>query len=165
MFLFLSMLYAFDLLVRFYGLGFKSFRANGWNLFDLVVITGSFATTIPALQAALHGNPGSQVNAQLQKLFLVAISFKLVQRMSSLNQLFKTSMYVIATISSADQCSASLPAIGNLFLLWATLFIFFAMLMIEVFGLTKMGNNAGTRFQNYYSFKSALVMLSFMSTG
>ena len=93
-FLFLTVLYAFDLLVRFHGLGFKSFRANGWNLFDLVVITGSFATTIPALQAAISGLPGSEVNLQLQKLFLVSISLKLVQRISSLNQLFKTSVYV-----------------------------------------------------------------------
>ena len=92
-FLFLTVLYAFDLLVRFHGLGFKSFRANGWNLFDLVVITGSFATTIPALQAAMTGLPGSEVNLQLQKLFLVSISLKLVQRISSLNQLFKTSVY------------------------------------------------------------------------
>ncbi|WVQ96668.1 hypothetical protein IAU59_003774 [Kwoniella sp. CBS 9459] len=151
-FLILTVLYAIDLLVRFYGLGFKSFRANGWNLFDVVVITGSFATTIPALQAASAGEAGNQVNIQLQKLFLVSISLKLVQRISSLNQLFKTSV-------------ASLPAIGNLFLLWATLFIFYAILFLEVFGLTKQGNSAGTRFQNYYSFGNALVMLSFMSTG
>ena len=91
-FLFLTILYACDLLIRFYGLGFKSFQANGWNIFDLIVITGSFATTIPALQAAAKGLPGSEVNTQLQKLFLVAIPFKLVQRMNSLNQLFKTSV-------------------------------------------------------------------------
>ena len=83
-----------DIFIRFYGLGFKSFRANGWNIFDLVVITGSFATTIPVLRAASKGLPGSQVNVQLQKLFLVAIAFKLVQRVGSLNQLFKTSVYV-----------------------------------------------------------------------
>jgi hypothetical protein len=91
-FLGLTVLYAIDLLVRLYGLGFKSFRANGWNLFDLIVITGSFATTIPALQAASKGVPANQVNTQLQKLFLVSIALKLVQRISSLNQLFKTSV-------------------------------------------------------------------------
>ncbi|WWC88695.1 uncharacterized protein L201_003608 [Kwoniella dendrophila CBS 6074] len=151
-FLCLTVLYAIDLLIRFYGLGFRSFKSNGWNLFDLVVITGSFATTIPALQSATAGEPGNQVNVQLQKLFLVSISLKLVQRISSLNQLFKTSV-------------ASLPAIGNLFLLWATIFIWFAIMYLEVFGLTKMSNNAGTRFQNYYSFGNALIMLAFMSTG
>lgn len=91
-FLVLTMIYAIDLLIRFFGLGFKSFKANGWNIFDLIVITGSFATTIPALQAINAGEPASQVNVQLQKLFLVAIAFKLVQRIDSLNQLFKTSV-------------------------------------------------------------------------
>ena len=91
-FLFLSVLYAFDLLVRFHGLGFRSFCANGWNLFDLAVVAGSFATTIPALHAASRGLPGNTVNTQLQKLFLVSIALKLVQRVSSLNQLFKTSV-------------------------------------------------------------------------
>lgn len=86
------MIYAVDLLVRFFGLGMRSFWANGWNIFDLIVITGSFATTIPALQASMAGSPGSQVNVQLQKLFLVAIALKLVQRNSRLNQLFKTSV-------------------------------------------------------------------------
>ncbi|WVQ85091.1 hypothetical protein IAT38_007255 [Cryptococcus sp. DSM 104549] len=151
-FLILTVLYAVDLLVRFYGLGLKSFKSNGWNFFDLVVIAGSFATTIPALQASSRGDTANQVNVQLQKLFLVSISLKLVQRISSLNQLFKTSV-------------ASLPAIGNLFLLWATIFIFYAILYLEVFGLTKAGNSAETRFQNYYSFGNALLMLAFMSTG
>ncbi|WWD18487.1 hypothetical protein CI109_102939 [Kwoniella shandongensis] len=151
-FLVFTVMYAIDLLVRFYGLGFKSFKSNGWNLFDLVVITGSFVTTIPALQANSAGQTPNQVNVQLQKLFLVSIALKLVQRIGSLNQLFKTSV-------------ASLPAIGNLFLLWATIFIFYAILYLEVFGLTKEGNNSGTRFQNYYSFGNALIMLAFMSTG
>lgn len=67
--------------------------------------------------------------------------------------------------SEADQSSASLPAIGNLFLLWATLFIFFSILYMEVFGLTKEGGAAFTRFQNYYTLGNSLVMLAFMSTG
>lgn len=34
-----------------------------------------------------------------------------------------------------------------------------------MFGLTKLGNNSGSRFQNFYTFSNALVMLAFMSTG
>ena len=91
-FLLLTVLYAVDILIRIYGLGFKSFRANGWNIFDVIVITGTFATTIPALRSASQDRAGSRVNVQLQKLFLVAIAFKLVQRIDSLNQLFKTAV-------------------------------------------------------------------------
>lgn len=151
-FLVLTVLYAVDLVVRFIGLGPKSFRSNGWNLFDVIVITGSFATTIPALQASASGVEGNQASKQVQKLFLVAVALKLVQRLDSLNQLFKTSV-------------ASLPAIGNLFLLWAVLFLFAAIVYVEVFGLTKQGPSSESRFQNYHTFGNALVMLAFMSTG
>lgn len=165
-FLALTILYAIDLVVRFVGLGFHSFRSNGWNLFDIVVITGCFATTIPALQASIGGVEGNQASKQVQKLFLVSVALKLVQRLDSLNQLFKTSMWVLDFAPRTNPVhSASLPAIGNLFLLWAVLFIFMCIVYVEVFGLTKLGPNAYTRFQNYHNFANALVMLAFMSTG
>lgn len=88
----MTIIYAIDLLIRFYGLGPKSFHTNGWNLFDLFVIAGSFATTIPAISAAARGYTPDEANTQFQKLFLVSIAFKLVERISSLNQLFKTSV-------------------------------------------------------------------------
>lgn len=89
LFLVLTTIYAVDIAVRILGLGLRSFRANGWNLFDVFVVAGSFATTVPIVL-------GSQNFAveQLQKLFLVCIAFKLVQKNSGLNQLFKTSVYV-----------------------------------------------------------------------
>jgi hypothetical protein len=45
------------------------------------------------------------------------------------------------------------------------LFIFAAIVNLEVFGLTRQGPNAESRFQNYNTFANALVMLAFMSTG
>jgi hypothetical protein len=50
-------------------------------------------------------------------------------------------------------------------LLWACLFIFYAIMFVEVFGLTKTGTATTSRFQNYHDFGNALVMLAFMSTG
>ena len=82
-------IYLLDVFVRFFGLGWHTFRANGWNLFDLVVISGIFITTF----AVRSGNSGLATQ-QLQKLFLVSIALKLVQRTKSLNMLFKTAVYV-----------------------------------------------------------------------
>jgi hypothetical protein len=82
-------MYVVDILVRFYGLGWRSFRANGWNIFDVVVATGSLLTTV----LVRVGANGYTID-QLQKLFLVSIAFKLVQRMNNLNKLFKTAVYV-----------------------------------------------------------------------
>ncbi|CAE6438713.1 unnamed protein product [Rhizoctonia solani] len=145
-FLFVSLVYALDIIIRLSGLGWRSFKANGWNLFDIVVVIGNFATGIPIV----FGSQGFLIE-QLQKLFLVSIAFKLVQKSDNLNQLFKTAV-------------ASLPAIMNLFLLWFTLFIFYGIVFMEVFGLTRWGG-AETHNQNYSSFGNALLMLAFMSTG
>ncbi|QRW09988.1 ion transport domain-containing protein [Ceratobasidium sp. AG-Ba] len=145
-FLFVTLVYAMDIIIRLSGLGWRSFKANGWNLFDIVVVVGNFATGIPIVL----GSTGFMIE-QLQKLFLVSIAFKLVQKSNSLNQLFKTSI-------------ASLPAIFNLFLFWLILFVFFAIVFMEVFALTRW-DSGETHNQNYSSFGNALLMLAFMSTG
>jgi voltage-dependent calcium channel len=59
---------------------------------------------------------------------------------------------------------ASLPVILSLLLLWFALFLFFGILFVEVFGLTRW-ESAETPDQNYTSLGRALVMLAFMSTG
>ena len=86
-FLFITLVYIADIIVRWSGLGFRSFKANGWNLFDVVVAVGALVTTI-ITRAGLT----TFLIEQLQKLFLVSIAFKLVQRTNNLNQLFKTAM-------------------------------------------------------------------------
>ena len=60
--------------------------------------------------------------------------------------------------------SDSLPVIASLLGFWLVLFLFFAILYVEVFGLTKWGG-VETRTTNYYSLGNALVMLAFQSTG
>lgn len=91
-FLAITFIYIVDVLVRFCGLGWHSFKSNGWNLFDVVVASGSFITTL-LVRFSMQGQDDF-VLEQLQKLFLVSIAFKLVQRTNSLNKLFKTAMYV-----------------------------------------------------------------------
>jgi hypothetical protein len=75
--------------VRLFGLGWQSFCSNGWSIFDFVISGGSFVMTL----IFRFGTLGFATQ-QLQKLFLVFIAFKLVERMNSLNKLFKTAVYV-----------------------------------------------------------------------
>ncbi|KAG6372714.1 Ion transport protein-domain-containing protein [Boletus reticuloceps] len=144
--LIISLMYVVDTTIRLYGLGWRSFSANGWNLFDVLVASGSFLTTLFA-----RFYPGDYSTELLQKLFLVSMAFKLVQRVAILNQLFKTG-------------TASISVILNLLALWFTLFLFFAIMYMEVFGLTKWysGENID---QNFQTMGSALLMLVSMSTG
>ncbi|GAA6010255.1 hypothetical protein JCM11491_005413 [Sporobolomyces phaffii] len=142
----LTVIYLADILVRITGFGWTVFTQNYWNIYDAAVISGTLATTIPLLLGTQN-----QVALQLQKLFLVAIVFKLVQRSDSLNQLQKTAV-------------ASLPAILNIFALWVVMFLVFAIFYIEVFGLVRWQSHE-TYNANYYSFGNALVLLVLQSTG
>ncbi|TFK22492.1 high-affinity cell membrane calcium channel [Coprinopsis marcescibilis] len=145
-FLVLMFLFILDVYVRSYGLRWRSFKANGWNFFDVVFSHGGFITTLLVVT-------GVKVFAiqQLQKLFLVGTAFKLIQRVNSLNMLFKTAV-------------SSLPVILSLLGLWVIFFVYFGILLVEVFGLTKWGDNEN-RNANFRSLGSALVMLAFQSTG
>ncbi|EPQ53396.1 hypothetical protein GLOTRDRAFT_45533 [Gloeophyllum trabeum ATCC 11539] len=88
-FLFAALAYSIDTAVRLIGLGFSSFRANGWNLFDIIIAPGALVT----VSIVLFSNPGPpEWIQQLQRLFIVSIAFKLVQRTNNLNKLFKTAM-------------------------------------------------------------------------
>ncbi|THG95158.1 hypothetical protein EW026_g6441 [Hermanssonia centrifuga] len=145
-FLVITIVYLIDISVRLYGLGWGSYSANGWNLFDIIIAGGSLITIL-----VVRFNAGGFSVQQLQKLFITSIAFKLVQRTNSLNKLFKTAV-------------ASLPVIISLLSLWLVLFLFFAILYVEVFSMTKW-NSGENRNQNYSTMPKALVMLAFMTTG
>ncbi|KAH8105357.1 Ion transport protein-domain-containing protein [Cristinia sonorae] len=145
-FILVTAVYVVDIIVRLYGLGWNSYSANGWNIFDVFVAGGSLVTTV-----VVRAHGGGFAVQQLQKLFLTTMAFKLVQRTNSLNKLFKTSV-------------ASLPVIVSLLSLWLILFMFFGILFVEVFSMTKW-NTGENRHQNYSTMSNALVMLAFMTTG
>lgn len=149
LFLVLASIYLADVIIRLMGLGWFSFRQNGWNLYDVIVVVGTFVTTIPIILAKKQID---NVTIQFQKFFLVAIAFKLVVKNNALNQLFKTAI-------------SSLPSIANLIGLWAVLFVVWGILFVENFSLTRMGPTSLTRNSNYQSLANALVMLSIQSTG
>lgn len=159
-------MYCVDVIVRFFGLGWSSYSANGWNMFDIIVAAGSLFTTL-----IVRFNAGGFVVQQLQKLFITSIALKLVQRVNSLNKLFKTAVCVpillrilLLTLMEYPINSGSLPVILSLLGLWVILFLFFAILFVEVFSMTKWSTGEN-RNQNYSSMANALVMLAFMTTG
>lgn len=70
----------------------------------------------------------------------------------------------LITLTTGPYYSASLPVILNLLALWLTLFLFFAIMYMEVFGLTKWYSGENS-YQNYQTMGSSFLMLVFMSTG
>jgi hypothetical protein len=61
--------------------------------------------------------------------------------------------------------SASLTYLGRVLCLWSVLFIGYALAYVQVFGLTKVGNNVTSRFANYGTWGNALLSLATASTG
>lgn len=148
-FLLLATFYLVDVVVALLGLGWISFQQNGWRVYDVIVIAGTFGTTIPTI---LFPGQVTNVTIQFQKFFLVAIAFKLVMKNNELNQLFQTAL-------------SSLPSIANLMGLWIVFFLVWAILFVENFSLTRAGPTSLTRYSNYQSLANALVMLAIQSTG
>ncbi|KAF0398415.1 high-affinity cell membrane calcium channel [Gigaspora margarita] len=146
-FLLLISVYIIEVSMKLAGLGWKVFRSNPWNLYDLIVIIGTIVTTIPALTPSTT----SDTTVQLQKLFLVLVTIKLFQKSDPLNQLFKNVI-------------ASVPPIFNLFAVWFIIFVIYAIMYMEIFGLTKYGQN-GTQHVNFRNFDTTMLTLIRMSTG
>ncbi len=149
--------------MRLYGLGFRSFSANGWNLFDVLTVTGSFATTIP-----LRLGSGGFAIEQLQKLFFghnrIQTRSKVKQN-EPVIQNFEVSIQISEVVHGPTlRNRSSIPDILNLLGLWFTLFLFFGILALEVFGLTRW-ENSETHEQNFSSLGRSLLMLAFTSTG
>ncbi|KAI9303230.1 Ion transport protein-domain-containing protein [Cunninghamella echinulata] len=140
-------IYWVEVLIKLFGLGWTSFRKNLWNIYDIIVLIGSAVTVIFSLINDEH-----QVNVESQKLFMTALSFKLVQRSDGLNQLFTT------MVASAYQ-------IGNVFAVWFVVVTTYSIMFMQIFGLTKYGTQATTEHVNFRTYANTLVSLVRYSTG
>ncbi|KAF3910270.1 hypothetical protein ABW21_db0205254 [Orbilia brochopaga] len=145
-FLCFALIYAGNISVRIIGLTWEQYRKSRWDMFNLLVVTGTLGTTIAIL--AIQRAP---IFVQFQKLFLVLDTLLLIPRNNQLDQLFKTA-------------AASLQAIGNLLLTWLVLFLVYAIALVQSFGLTRLGEN-GDGNLNFRTIPNALVVLFKMSAG
>ncbi|KKK17638.1 hypothetical protein P175DRAFT_0431647 [Aspergillus ochraceoroseus IBT 24754] len=137
--------YLANVIFRLAGLGWHRFRNSSWDMYSLVVVPGTFITSI------LNFISSSQVIVELSKLFLVSITLLLIPRNNQLDQLFKTA-------------AASLTAIGNLLATWVVLFLVYAIAMNQAFGLTKFGANENNNL-NFRDIPRSLILLFRMSCG
>ncbi|OAD72147.1 hypothetical protein PHYBLDRAFT_147120 [Phycomyces blakesleeanus NRRL 1555(-)] len=139
--------YWLEIAIKLLGLGWSSYRRNLWNVYDLLVVIGSAIAVIATLGSSSH-----QINVESQKLFMTALCFKLVQRSDSLNQLFTT-------------MAASAYQILNVFAVWFVVMTTYAIMFMEIFGLTKYGNQASTEHINFRSYANTMTSLVRYSTG
>lgn len=129
-----------------YALGYKSFAANKWNIFQAFVSIGAFVTTILSFPI----DSGS-VFINFNKLFLVAMLIFVFPRSNKLSQLLRFA-------------SASFPSLASLIFTWFVVFMVYAIAMNQIFGMTKTGPNT-TGNINLRSVPKALILLFRCSFG
>ncbi|KAF9351296.1 calcium channel protein, partial [Mortierella sp. AD094] len=142
----LLLFYMVEIFVRIIGLGWRSYIRNRWNIYNSFVSFLALLITIFRICGL-----SSQPLIQVQKLFLVAILVRMVPQNDSLNQLFMT---MIASFSS----------IASLFSVWLVVFAVYAVMFMEMFGLTSYGPHGGENV-NFRNFGTTMLMMARMSTG
>lgn len=132
--------------MRIVGLTWTRFRKSSWDLYSVVVVGGTFVTTL--LRLARHQE---QAQKHIHKICLVLITLLLIPRNNQLDQLFKTA-------------AASLPTISNLLATWFVLFLVYAIALTQTLGLTKFGASQNGNL-NFRTVPKALILLFRMSSG
>ncbi|KAI9318189.1 Ion transport protein-domain-containing protein [Dichotomocladium elegans] len=128
-----------EMMIKLLALGWKSFRRNKSNLFDLAVVFGASG----AILGGTH-----MVAIEAKKLFMTALCFKLVQRSDNLNQLFTITAQII-----------------NVFAVWFIIMTTYAIVFMQIFGLTKYGTQATSEHVNFRTYASTMISLVRFSTG
>lgn len=141
-----TIIYAVNVFIRVVGLGWSRFRKSSWDMYALLIVTGTLATSI-----LLLSDSRMDTYVQLHKFFLVGIVFLLIPRNDALDQLFKTA-------------AASLTTIGNLLATWVVFFLVFAIALTQIFSLTRFGTNENSNI-NVRDVPSALILLFRFSCG
>lgn len=146
MFLIFTLVYIANIVIRIIGLSWIRFRRSAWDVYSLFAISGTFITTLMLLAEYRE-----RTFIQFQKLFLVSVALLIIPRNNQLDQLFKTG-------------AASLGSIVNLLATWFVFFLVYAIAFVQVFGLTRFGDETSEN-TNFRTVPKALILLFRTSVG
>ncbi|KAG0004465.1 calcium channel protein [Entomortierella chlamydospora] len=131
--------------IKLLGYGPHKWRLSRWNLYDSVVTILAIITLIPRFI-------GHELwTLRLEKFLLITISFRLAQRIDSLQVLFRA-------------LSVAFESILNITAVFLIVFTVYAIMFREIFGMTRIGPST-TNLANFDSFGNTMLMLIRMTTG
>jgi len=99
------------------------FWKSSWNLYDTAVVLGAFVTVVAVIVVAFY-NSQNYALQQAEKVFQLLIIFRLVQKLDTLEILFKTLW-------------SSAIAAYNITILVLLLMTIFSMMCVQLFALTR----------------------------
>eukprot|EP00899_Mesostigma_viride_P024665 jgi/Mesvir1/5383/Mv15459-RA.1 len=136
-------LFTAELLAKVVGLGPRGYIGDRWNLFDAVIVVGSYATLFAARQATWV--------SRLASIFRVGRIVRIARNVAGIRSLLNT-------------LRLSAPYMANITLLLFLLYFIYAVLGVALFGTTRHGFYL-TRHANFESFGSAITLLFSVTTG
>ena len=144
--LFFSFLFLAEMIVRIFGIGFKSYFKDYWYRYDFMIVCISMTSLI------LSFTSGTDIRAiNMFRIFRVGRIFRLIPKAKGLRNLFQTLYY-------------SLPALGNVCSVLFLFFFIYATMGMALYGRVKYGENLN-RHANFNGFFEAILVLFRMTTG
>ncbi|KAG0272810.1 calcium channel protein [Linnemannia exigua] len=143
-FIFLGV-YSLEIMVKLCGYGFNKWRLSRWNLYDMIITVLAVITLVPRfIRHELW-------TLRLEKFLLITISFRLAQRIDSLQVLFRA-------------LAIAFGSIINITAVFMVVFTVYAIMFREIFGMTRLGRST-TGLANFETFGNTMLMLIRMTTG
>jgi len=133
--------FALEMVMKLIAFGFYQYVQDNWNVFDAIIVIGSFVTM--AFDAGAI--------AQIGRVFRIARLLKIVKRAKGLKTLFNTMI-------------TSLPSMANISSLMFLLYFVYTVIGITLFGQTRYLSSY-TADANFRDFGMGLLLLFRMSTG
>ncbi|KAI8364970.1 Ion transport protein-domain-containing protein [Blakeslea trispora] len=143
-------LYIFEIIAKMLGFGFSKWKSIAWNLYDFVLVCLVLVTFILKFYMGQNNLEEFMVTS-CSKLFSVGIAFRLVQRIESLDTLFKS-------------IRRALPSIVSVSCVFGLVMLCFGVLFQEIFGLTRYGPY-GNDHANFRSLFNSILTLFRITTG
>ncbi|KAF9193354.1 calcium channel protein [Haplosporangium sp. Z 767] len=143
-FIFLG-LYSLEIMIKICGYGFHKWRLSRWNLYDFAITALALITLIPRFI-------GHELwTLRVEKFLLITISFRLAQRIDSLQVLFRALVIAMGSII-------------NITAVFMVVLLVYAIMFREIFGMTRLGPST-TSLANFETFGNTMLMLVRMTTG
>ncbi|KRY20599.1 Voltage-dependent calcium channel type D subunit alpha-1 [Trichinella patagoniensis] len=145
--LFFTTVFALEFICKLFALTFKNYFGDAWNVFDFIIVLGSFIDII-------YGKPGSNIiSINFFRLFRVMRLVKLLSRGEGIRTLLWTFM-------------KSFQALPYVALLIVLLFFIYAVIGMQIFGKIALNSNTEIhRNNNFQTFPSAVLVLFRSATG
>jgi hypothetical protein len=142
----LTIIYIMEIFIKIYGQGWRKWSKNRWNIIELFQTTGAAVTDL-----CIFFNVAVPTMMQAQKFFLVLVAVRLIQRIDSLQTLFKMLL-------------ASVPSIFNISIVLMMVLVIYSIVLVELFSLTRFGPYTD-ELASFRTFGNTLLMLFRMTTG